>query len=91
MLTAEVLKELITSAAVSDRERAVDGLVELLTSSVPEERRRGCELFQEGLGEALYRSCLNYRALVGGVQHPLTDVLARTVERWASIRDGDRL
>ena len=79
----------MTSAAASDRERAVDGLVQLLTSPLPEERKLGCELFREGLAEALFRSCLNYSALVGGVQHPLTDVLTRTVERWAATRGAD--
>ncbi len=89
MLTSEALKALIASTAASDREQAVDGLVQLLTSPRSEERKRGCELFQEGLGEALFRSCLNYSALVGGVQHPLVDVLKRTVERWAAMRGGD--
>ena len=90
MLTAEALKALITSAVAADRERAVDGLVQLMTSPLPEERKRGCELFQEGLGEVLFRACLNYRALVGGVQHPLADVLTRTAERWAAMRGDNR-
>ncbi len=88
MLMAE-LKSLIASTAAEDHERAVDGLVQLLTSPLPEERKRGCELFEEGLGEALFRSCLDYGALVRGVTHPLAEVMTRTVERWAAARPGD--
>lgn len=89
MLTADELKSLIDSGTEADKERLLDGLVQLLTSPLPEERRRGCELFEEGLGEALFRSCLNYGALVRGVTHPLAEVMTRTVEHWAAARDGD--
>lgn len=89
MVTADELKSLITSTATADHERAVDCLVQLLTSPLPEERKRGCELFEEGLSEALFRSCLNYGALVRGVTHPLAEVMTRTIEGWAAARRGD--
>lgn len=72
-MTADELKSLIDSGNAADRERALNGLVQLLTSPLPEERRRGCEPFEDGPGEAPFHSCLDDSALVRGVDHPLAE------------------
>jgi len=88
-MMADELKLLLNSDQGTDHEKAVQYLVGLLTSPDKGMRRRGCELFEEGLNEGLYQSCLNYRSLVGGVTHPLISVLTRSVEAW-SARVEDR-
>lgn len=77
------LKALLHSAREADREAAIQCLAELLTSRDSDVRRQGYELFEEGLKEALYQSCLNYGSLTGGFTHPLVTVVLRTVEAWA--------
>ena len=55
-VTADELKLLLNSDQRADKEKAVQYLVGLLTSPDREMRDRGCELFKEGLNEALYQS-----------------------------------
>lgn len=82
-IMVEEVKALLVSEAEHDREQAIEHLIALLTSPEKGARERGYELFGEGLNEALYRSCLNYRGLVGGFTHPLVTALARSIETWA--------
>ncbi len=85
-MTADKLKTLLNSGRAEEIEQAVEYLVRLLTSRDEETRHRGYELFEEGVKEALYRSCLNYGSLAGGFTRPLMTVVTRTVEFWATQR-----
>ncbi len=81
---SEQIDTLLLSDEERERERASEELVRLLTSTDRNDRLRGYAMFREGLNEALYRSCLNYRSLVGGFTHPLETILARAIEAWAA-------
>lgn len=79
----ERLHALLTGAEGGDRNAAITALVDMLSSQDGGLRRQGYRLFQDGLDEALFQSCLNYRSLVRGFTHPLVKVLEETIERWA--------
>ena len=83
-LTTDELKSLVGSDDPQRREQAAEWLVSLLTSENVQARCRGYEFLNEGLTEALYCSCLNYRGLVGGFTQPLLDAVTRSVEFWAA-------
>lgn len=88
MMTRDELKALVRSDQSAEREQAVGFLVSLLTSADEDTRRRGYELFKEGLSEALFCSCLNYGLLTGGFTDPLVDIVMRAVEFWAASREA---
>ena len=92
MMARSELKDLIRSDRSAERDEAVGCLVSLLTASDEPTRRRGYELFKQGMGEALFCSCLNYGSLTGGFTDPLIDVVTRVVEFWATADriDGPR-
>ena len=83
MAGASELRGRLNSDKPDEREQAVNYLVSLLTSRDESDRHHGYELYKEGIDEALFRSCLEYRGLIGGFTHPLLDVVARAVEFWA--------
>jgi hypothetical protein len=83
MMADDDIKTLLSSEEEHQRDRAIEHLVRLLTSPDRTDREEGCALYREGLNEALYRSCLNYRSLVGGFTHPLVTILARAIDAWA--------
>ena len=87
MITTDELRALAQSEESAEREEAIGFLVRLLTSPDEAARRRGYEFFKEGLGEALFRSCLNYGSLAGGFTDPLVEIVMRTVEFWAASRE----
>ena len=82
-VSAGKLNILLRSDRPEEKEQAVAQLVDLLTSEDSEDHNRAYRLFQEGIDEALFCSCLNYGSLVHSFTHPLLDVLARAIERWA--------
>jgi hypothetical protein len=82
-MMSEQIETLLLSDEERERERAIEELVRLLTSTDRDDRLKGYAMFRERLNEALYRSCLNYRSLVGGFTHPLATILARAIEAWA--------
>jgi hypothetical protein len=88
MITQDELKALVRSDNSDDREQAVGFLVDLLTSTDEDTRRRGYESSEEGLKEALFCSCLNYGSLTGGFTDPLVDIVVRAVEFWAASSRG---
>jgi len=88
MVTKDELKALVQSEDAADREQAIGYLVSLLTSANSADRRRGYELFGEGIAAALFRSCLNYGSLAGGFTDPLVAIVRRTVEAWAKSGAG---
>ena len=83
-MTTDELKTLLNSGRPEKIDEAIECLVTLLTSRDGPTRHRGYELFEEGLKEALYRSCLDYGSLAGGFTQPLMAVITRTVEFWAT-------
>ncbi len=83
VMTKDELNDLLSSERSADKARAVDYLVKLLTSEAGNVRAQGHELLAEAFNDALYRSCLNYRGLVGGFTHPLVEVIRRAIETWA--------
>ena len=87
-MTADELKTLLHSGRLEDVEQAVEYLVMSLTSYDKTTRRDGYELLEEAFKEALYRSCLNYGSLTGSFTQPLMTVVTRTVEFWATNREG---
>lgn len=95
MITKDELKMLLASDDTEKKELAIVHLVKLLTSQDEQTRARGYQLFEEGIADALFCSCLNYRALVGSFTHPLLKVVRQSVESWAasqedSSRKGNR-
>lgn len=84
LVTSDELKALLDSDDAERNEQAVAHLVKLLTSQDEQARARGYQLFEEGIADALFCSCLNYRALVGGFTHPLLKVVRKSVETWAA-------
>ena len=89
LMTKEELKALTGVDRPDEREQAIGYLVSLLTSRDAEVRRRGYELFEEGLNEALFCSCLSYGSLTGGFTAPLVEIVARAVEAWAASNERD--
>ncbi|MGH7045134.1 MAG: hypothetical protein ACREE2_01930 [Stellaceae bacterium] len=88
-MTVEELKALLDSGQPEKIDRAVEHLIGLLTSEDGPMRERGYAMLQEGLNEALYQSCLNYRALLSGATSPLLAVVMQTVEFWAVRRASE--
>jgi glutathione S-transferase len=84
IVTRDELKALFDSEEAEQEEQAIAHLVELLTSRDKQLRAQGYRLFEEGIADALFCSCLNYRALVGGFTHPLLKVIRQAVEAWAA-------
>ena len=83
LVTTAELKALLNSENAQEKEQAIACLLALLTSRDERARARGYELFEEGINDALFCSCLNYRSLVRGFTHPLLQVVTRAVETWA--------
>jgi hypothetical protein len=83
-LGREELDALVRSEKPEEREAAIAHVVHLLTSADPDTRRQGYALFEEGISEALFCSCLNYGSLASGFTEPLVDILVRAVEFWAA-------
>jgi len=88
MMTKGELNALVQSDDDAKREEAIAYLVSLLTSTDASERRRGYELFGDGVAAALFRSCLDYGSLAGGFTDPLVAIVMRAVETWAASREA---
>jgi hypothetical protein len=90
MMTTGELKALVQSDDAAKREEAIGHLVSLLTSTNGIERRRGYELFGDGVAATLFHSCLNYGSLTSGFTDPLVEIVVRTVEAWAASSEAER-
>lgn len=84
IVTKDELKTLLDSDDAEEKEQAIAHLVKLLTSQDEQTRAQGYRLFEQGIADALFCSCLNYGALVGGFTHPLLRAVRQSVEAWAA-------
>lgn len=82
-ITTAELKALFETGFPKDSAKAIERLVDLLTSHDRNDRTRGYEMFETAVNDALFCSCLNYGSLVGGFTHPLREVMAKAIESWA--------
>ena len=85
-ITAAELKALFETGLPEDSAKAIEQLVDLLTSHDRSDRAHGYEMFETSVNDALFCSCLNYGSLVGGFTHPLREVMAKAIEFWAETR-----
>lgn len=90
-MTSDALKELLRSDLPAEREKAIAYLVEALTAHEMRSRKKGYELLNEALKDALYQSCLHYGSLPGAFAEPTMAVVTRTIETWAERRTSPQM